>query len=401
MIYRTSPDKIAKYFQSEGISQSKLKLVSKGVDFYLANKEKLAESDKYFDEPAEHFIIGSAVDCKVTEGDEVFNQKYKTSTLTSKPSDTLISIMRYVFDKIIASDIPVNVNGIVTIDATTVFPLTSYSNYIIEACEVEKYQPRWGADAKINAVTKDTGEYWNEMIASVGKQILTLEQFNLVQRIAASFEVLLSQYIVNENVDIFFQFPLYNYLSSNCENNIDCKGLADIIIIDHSYRTIKIIDLKTMGDSVINFLTQLRRRRYDIQISFYYDLLNSLMVGKNVGILSKSIYNLFPELFIDNKFMNVDSYIVEKPEFWVQSTVFDNNAVIYVTTNELLQIGRFGRSGGVIPFSFNNDNTLSSLPVEKINGYKELLDTLFYIENGNKKHPEVFYIDWNLTNIGI
>lgn len=395
MIYRTSQEKIAEYYSKQFISQSELKLLAKGTDFYLMNKEKLLKSDKYFDEPADHFIIGSAVDCMVTEGEEVFKQKYYVSNLTSKPSDTLISIMRYVFDKLVANDIPANADGTVTIDATTVFPLASYPTYILEACELEKYQPRYGADAKINAVTKDTVDYWNEMISSVGQQIITLEQKVLIQRIAKSFEALLMNYILDNDVDIFFQFPVYGDLRLSSDFKIPSKGLIDMLIVNHLTCSITIIDFKTMSDSVIDFHKSMKRRRYDIQIAYYNDLVNYLI---NKGALASMLYNNYSDSGLEfSKVEDIHGYHLGRPEFWVQSTVYDNNPVMYVCNDDIIQIGRNGKPQGQIPVSYSNDS-LSTVPTEKVIGYNELLDNYIKVVlNNYTRHPESFFLSWNVV----
>ena len=98
-----------------------------------------------------------------------------------------------------------------------------------------------------------------------------------------------------------------------------------MILIDHSRKVIRPLDIKTMGDYVINFNQSLKARRYDIQAKFYTDM------------LSLDLENLSIRLRKD-----VRDYKIANFAFVVESTVSIGFPMIFPLSNELSEIGKNG-----------------------------------------------------------
>ena len=81
-------DYINDYYNSGRISQSKLKLLLLGPKKFVERRD----SSLYFEEK-ESLIIGSAVDCLLTQSEE-FEKDYYISSLEEKPSDIIKSILK-------------------------------------------------------------------------------------------------------------------------------------------------------------------------------------------------------------------------------------------------------------------------------------------------------------------
>lgn len=265
MIYKATQKKVNAYFANPSISQSDIKMYMKGFGNYLNNKIK-TKSDKYFDAPADHFIIGNAVDTLLTYEDGEMDKLYYTSMVIKKPSDTEISMIKYIYDK--------------AIDPITfqVGDIHDYKELMIDSVNDHDYYSERSIESRLKVFDSDkVGMYWTDLNLSRGKQILTLQEKELIQRIAHRFKnsALTSKLFSNrdDSCDIFYQVPVYAKVS-----NVMIKGLIDIIYVDYSNQEVTLYDIKTMNEDVILFPSAYRKFRYDFQSAFYYHILelNSL-----------------------------------------------------------------------------------------------------------------------------
>ena len=166
---------------------------------------------------------------------------------------------------------------------------------------------------------------------------------------------------------------------------VDCKALLDMVIINHKDKTIQPIDIKTMGDYTINFPKSLRQRRYDIQAAFYVEAL------KSKGVYAT--YEILPFKFI------------------VESTIDPGNPLVFTCSQELLNIGKFGRPaykiiGNLIGAKLGDKNQIIFLPYEEIKGFNQLVeDYKYYLQNGFELDKRVrdnsseLLLDWSGINL--
>ena len=151
----------AYYADEESVSQSNLKRLLKDIDDY--NRQE--------DSSQEHFVIGGAVDCILTAEEGEFEKRYHISNSDKKPSEKIVKILWTVFERLSEDyaeylqvvNTPVSsyevvgetkIEGEMKITSFKDFvgDLTTWGTYILDACDLEEYQPNWGAAAKLKAI---------------------------------------------------------------------------------------------------------------------------------------------------------------------------------------------------------------------------------------------------------
>lgn len=363
MIYKANQETIDTYFSNkESISNTLLKSFVNGYNYYLLTKREMEEgriSSKYYDEPKDHFLIGSAVDMKLTHEDSDFNKNYYISTLSEKPSDTEISIIKHVYDNRIRQ-IPLG-QGITPV---TMGNLLDHVQLLEIAFQFHNYQPRYGFDAKKKAFDNiKITTYWNELLASANRQILTLEDMILINSLVNFFKMSsFTSFLFNQfrnDIDIFYQVPVY--ISRY-------KILIDIVVVDHLSKNIILYDIKTMQDDVLSFPNDVKKRRYDIQAGFYYHV---SCMNNSLKETLKCNYNLTTSLKTAINNYNIDDF-----RFVVASKSFPNSKpVIYSIGKEKLNEFIEGRQ-----LSYTHSIDVSGNIIDKIIpktvGIKELINLL-------------------------
>jgi hypothetical protein len=299
----------------------------------------------------------------LTMGISQFEADYFVSNC-EKPSGKTLSVIHRLFDMVMSDTIAIN-------DVT--YNQVSNVN-ILDACLLEDFQGRWGDDAKLRAI-EAYGLYFDELCKSYGKQIITLEDKALIDRLVNNFKLTTLSWIFDEKtipkvVDVYFQFPIYFEI-----DGIKCKALLDIMIVNHVAETIHIIDLKTTGETVINFAYQASKFRYDIQDAFYTD---AVIYWKNTKLCEQR-------------------YAITGFSFIVGSTVGQNSVVIFDTNFEFEEMGKFGRPKATTTI---DDNVI--IHYSQIKGYLQGLDDYkWYLENGFERerliveNNGVINLGWN------
>ena len=305
MIVRTSRKTEMDYRLDEAVSQSKLKYLLRGVSIYNTVEED--DSDEYYSEKA-HFVIGSAVDTLITMGEDTFKKEYYISQLEKKPGKILMSIIVETFDFQMAAS-----HGNLNYES---FTSDRVKRSIMMAVENHKWQKRWNDDTRYNKIISLGQDYWDSLIDAEGKKVLSNEQYITVIHVYQSLmgSPFTSDYFIDaDHLELYFQLPVYFMY-----NDVKCKGLLDLVIVDHIKEKIYPIDIKTMGDYTIRFPYSLYKRRYDFQAAFYTQ-----------GLISSDF----------NKWC----YDIENFKFIVESTINPGTPLVFTCTDELLlKKGKFG-----------------------------------------------------------
>lgn len=345
MIYRHIEEEIQYYFTAPALNQSSIKVILKdGIQKFIEQEEELISKEDLYYSEEKHFIIGNGVDCIISHGMEIFKKNYAYSTLINKPSDTVMSIVKLVFDKIPPGEKKME-------------NIKFYSKQLYDSCNEHNYymsrkipsdkdvktkivdengnkkeiigpdKRTWKDDKRVDSFLVDgtVAQYWKELIDSQGKQLLS--EFEK-EKISSISESLLTHkhtkhiFECKEGFDIVYQMPLFFNV-----DGVLCKGLLDMVKIDHLRKKVLIIDIKTTGDYVLRFNQSLRIRRYDIQGSFYLRAVkqNLKIIGELVG-------------------KDISSYTVANPAFVVESTLKAGTPMIYVMTDSLVNTGIMGSS---------------------------------------------------------
>ena len=350
------------YREYPAISQSQLKLLL-GSDPSLFNTVR--EPERYYEEK-KHFIIGDAVDCQITRPPEEFLQKFHISNIVNKPSDTIKSIVNQVYDHVKeVYDIVGNIQ--------------EYGPAILDSCNDHNYQSRWIDNTRIAKIV-EAWEYWEDLKQAEGKQILSEEENNLISAIVMSLKtnpIPAKYFEVSKDIEVIYQLAIFFPYGG-----IDCKGLLDMVIIDHHNKTIQPIDIKTMGDQTIYFPKSLRQRRYDIQAAFYTEGL---------------------EYFKERDEPKWKDYKILPFKFIVESTVKPGNPLVFTCDDTLLKIGKYGREA--FRLKGVSETKLVDMfygKTDEIKGFNQLIeDYKWYTEHGFDKSRKVeetqgeFEINWN------
>lgn len=332
----SSIEEVQAYYENPAIDQSKLKKLILGLDSLLDDRE----SKLYFEEK-ESFVIGSLVDAILTHEEADFKKLYYASTIASKPSDALMSIVNMVYDNVShGRAFPVTGN------------LSDCERQIIDSLEYHNYQPKWTMPVKVAKIL-ELSPYFEDLKASFGKQVISLEEANLSKAISESLMTIpLIKAAVNDSFglgyEIFFQYPVYfEYMG------VKCKGLIDILIVDRAHATAWIIDVKTTAMKTLNFFDSVMKYRYDIQLGFY----------------KKGIKTVFGEI------SQVSCL------FAVESTTRLGTPLQYLCNLELLLQAEMGRKEIIV------DGVVIK---KELKGFKQLMEEYIYYEKSGFQRDILF-----------
>lgn len=267
---------IARYEECPNINQSGLKEIEdKGIQSFLQNRFHTQKRRKDF-ESAEHFLIGHACDDKMCFPKEHYDSLYHYSSLAKLPSDTLRTVLHMLLDRLSGE--------------TNIFQL-GYREYneALHNCLDEvptkdsktgkmklgyymnQRQENWQLDTRVNNVLNDPLciAYWKDIVTARGKEVLDEKNNLLITQITDNWLCHPNtEYVFREDPTVWrvYQFPVYFEV-----NGIGCKGLIDKIDIHTKhYKKIVPYDFKTMNGHTLTFPKTVKKRRYDLQGSFYY-----------------------------------------------------------------------------------------------------------------------------------
>jgi hypothetical protein len=365
-------EEIQEYYDSENLGQSKLKRLLGDLNSF--NKEE--------DSSAEHFVIGSAVDCILTNSREAYEAEYYVSEVEKMPSEAIVEIIRLVYEDLLedyAEHLEVITGQEEPLPVTPLFifvgDLEDHSTYILDACKKTGWQPRWGEEAKLSNIISAAKDYFTDLCKAFGKKVISKTQANTIEAIVSSltsnprtasyFDRTFFENV--SNITIFYQFPIYFEY-----RGVDCKALLDMVIIEKDFEgnilSVTGIDLKTMNGNTYNFPSSIRQRRYDIQAAWY--------------LLALEQYFTIPET----------SNILKPFQFVVESTTYQGKPLVYTVAKSLINLGRFGRRAISLHETdmFNGDEMASAILQYQIKGFEQLLDLyIYHSENGFSEEKEI------------
>lgn len=364
-------EEVQEYYGSDALGQSKLKLL-------LGD---LGSFHKEFDSSAEHFMIGSAVDCILTNSLEAFNEEYYISEVEKLPSDTVVEILNLVYQDLLqdyAEHLEVITGQDEPLPVTPfhefVGELGEWSAYILNACEFTGWQPRWGAEAKLKNIVEPGSAYFMDLCKSFGKTIISQTQNGTITRIVHSLQSNPRTasffdrdfYEQMPDLTVYYQFPIYFEY-----RGVNCKALLDMVFVyrDEEGRILSItgVDLKTMNGNTFYFPSSVRARRYDIQAAWY-------------------------TLALQKHFAVPDGSDVIKPfQFVVESTSYQGKPLNFVVDKSLLNIGRYGKKAlTLVDTNLFAEEGQNATLQQSVLGFEDLLDLyIYHSENGFTEERQI------------
>lgn len=397
MIQIAKKEEIVDYFNSPALGQSKLKKLLTGISNFHTEEESKAN----------HFVIGSAVDCLLTGNPEDFEKIFYISTVSKKPSDTVVEILNLVHIMLLSDyaeyitvvdpiqfkedHFEVVQDSLEEAPAKTSFSdfvgsLKNWETYILEACKIVDWNRTWGDAAKLkNIATEDNEVYFLDLCKAYGKTILDTAQKELIDSIVKSLQnnprtrdYFDRAYLAeNSLIQVFYQFPIYFTYREQ-----ECKALLDIVIVvrnsEGEILSVQGIDLKTTYENTYNFLSVLKSRRYDIQAAWYTIALQDYF--------AISLDKIFPFMFI------------------VESTTSWGKPLVYALSSALLKIGKEGRKATSLVETNLQGEFNTAIIQKEVKGVDQLLDLyIYHNENGWALEKEIrelptgepLVIDWD------
>lgn len=358
---------VQQYYDSDRLNQSSLKELQGGLEAYkrkVAKDEEIVENEK----EREAFLLGSAIDCILTGNIEDFSREYYVSELEKKPSDVEMWMVQIVFRKLLEDRVE------------NIQPFDTYRELIGEAAvEVDWYKGNPG-EKRTDTFISNAKEYFQDLIYSNGKKVLSLTQKTKIDNVVESLKNSpnTAKYFdrqtlsSNQLVDVYYQKPIYFKYG-----DVECKALPDLIIVfknpaNNGIEGIQIVDLKTMSGDTLNFLSNVKRFRYDIQMAWYMTA-------------------------VEREF-KVDSSLIKNPIFVVESTTQPGTPLVYHMSNSLITMGYMGRKEFEIPIQFS-DTPVHFRPIPGIIQLME--EYLFYVSTQWEKDIIIakaegdLHINWN------
>lgn len=168
---------------------------------------------------------------------------------------------------------------------------------IISATTDCGYYPKWGFDAKYKHLA-EFDDYF--AVARTGKKIVSRTDWEDAMEMARVFrkdEYLKDLFGTQNTTDIeyAYQTQFVTDMTLPSGRTVSVKIMPDLLKIDHRFRTVQPVDLKTSSIPAWNFKENFLKFRYDLQASVYTDVLRRMMD------LSEDLngYKILPYLFTD------------------------------------------------------------------------------------------------------
>jgi len=281
--------RIEEYRDKPGLNQSLLKSII-GLP-----------SEKEYEEPGRSYSMdmGSIVDALITTPEYKDNFMILESDIEA-PTGMMEKIVYYVYNSIKNEERK---------------PLEMWGSYLEIA--IDKYQYKgsknWTLENRINKILEETNTFFEHLMDSNGKTVVTQTEYNLANKIATNILTAKNtRHWFDNDFEKYGQYPIYwDYKQKpedESEEGIPCKGLADWILF-YPDQTCQIIDLKvTSGNTQTWPQTIAKQFRYDIQGSFYNNGLSTIgwRPDRFINIVASQNPNIEPYVYIHT---DVDAYI--------------------------------------------------------------------------------------------
>lgn len=228
----------------------------------LAKYEKggFSSIPKLFEETptTDALIFGSAVDTIITQGREVFEDKFYVADLIL-PADAVILIIKYLLSER---------------EEQTLEEITD--DIIIDKCNEYGYCTKM-SDAIRVARIREGATYYNIVKASRNKTVIATKMYYEIMRVVnCLLDGAMSKYLQPKSEGKAIEFLYQQKFITNLDG-LEVKMMADLLIVNHEKKMIIPIDLKTTGMPEYYFPHKYLDNRYDIQAKLYWHILRDVL----------------------------------------------------------------------------------------------------------------------------
>lgn len=209
-------------------------------------------------------VFGSLVDTLITAGEEEFNKLF------------------YVTNK---EDVSLNIRSIITIirnkfinagDTPPERLRNICDDEILDAINEVSYQPRWKDETRIKSIRENGSQYYELCNIATNKTIISTQDYEDAKAcVDALYSAECTKNIFNPSPFDGEIEVLYQLKFKHKENEVPYRGMMDLIVINHTNKTIQPYDLKTSShwedEFPISFVTWM----YSIQSRLYWRLIQA------------------------------------------------------------------------------------------------------------------------------
>lgn len=262
----------------------KTKIIQNYRDFGAVSqselKQVLANSKKEF-KPSVAMLLGSLVDTLITAPDTL-DELYHITSVEKYPVKQIKEVWDKYYQICTDENRPLELDNLALLE--TYKSITSLRS----------------SDDVLLANLMKHESYWEDLVESTGKVVVSNEYWLQCQRVVQSLltNELTSPYFIEDlHTEIKFQMPLFWTYVDELGWQEECKGLLDMLIINHKDKTLQIADLKTSGEHLNSWKNNIaRKHRLEFQMSYYsygltkwhetnyedYEILNPILIVENV-----------------------------------------------------------------------------------------------------------------------
>ena len=169
-------------------------------------------------------------------------------------------------------------------------------NEVVMTSDAVKYQPKWGPEARYKHIA-EYGKYYD--ILKSGKKLVSKEDWNdamEMYRIFRNDPYLKTVFGTNSTDEVEYIYQAQFVVEWDIEGErVKVKFMPDLIIVNHTKKTIQLVDLKTSSMSSVEWPEHFVKMRYDIQGELYTQSMRRLIENDE----EYRDYVILPYLFTD------------------------------------------------------------------------------------------------------
>lgn len=204
--------------------------------------------------------FGSCVDTLITGNEEEFRKLFMVAELDNSISDTLVTIVKKLFNMFSAQyhalkDIP--------------------DDNIIAAIEDIQWNNHWLPKTRAKKIKEDCAGYYGLLYLAEGKTIISTQTYRDVMNTVDSLKTSEATKFYFEPDNIFDNSieKFYQLKFKATFNGVDYRCMADEIVVFHEHQLIVPVDLKTSSKVEWDFYKSFLEWRYDIQGRLYWRII--------------------------------------------------------------------------------------------------------------------------------
>ena len=167
---------------------------------------------------------------------------------------------------------------------------------VIIAAEKTNYQSKWKPETRYSHIA-EYGKYYDTIKS--GKKLVSKQDWDDAMEMHRAFRnsPYLKDLFGTKNTDeIEYIYQAKFVVDWDIEGErVKVKFMPDLIIVNHTQKTIRLVDLKTSSMPGFDFAEHFVKMRYDIQGELYSECLKYLIENDDVY----SEYTILPYLFVD------------------------------------------------------------------------------------------------------